>query len=235
MPTITRTAVALLSGGLDSSVALAMAQVDGWRIKLALTFDYGQRSASREIAQASALCRHFGVPHRALSLPWVAEWSNSALLSTDRELPKPTLAQLDSEDAHASAKAVWVPNRNGMFIEIAAGFAESLDADAVIVGFNREEASTFPDNSQGYMAAVTTALAYSTANSVELISPTATFDKVEIVRRAQELTFPFGLLWSCYQGGEKMCGECESCQRLKRAMRANGGKEIDAVFANAGL
>ena len=93
-----RTAVALLSGGLDSSVALAMALVDGWRIKLALTFDYGQRSAAREIAQAAALSRHFAVPHRSLPLPWIGEWSGSALLS-DRPLPTPTTAQLDSADA----------------------------------------------------------------------------------------------------------------------------------------
>lgn len=234
MPTRTRTAVALLSGGLDSSVALAMAQVEGWRFKLALTFDYGQRSAAREIAQAAALSRHFGVPHRAISLPWIGEWSSSALLS-DRALPTPSLAQLDSEDAVASAKAVWVPNRNGIFIEIAAGFAENLDADAVVVGFNREEATTFPDNSQPYMEAITKSLAFSTSNGVELLSPTAPFDKTEIVKRAQSIAFPFELLWSCYQGGDRMCGVCESCRRLKRALHANGNGVADAVFENASL
>jgi 7-cyano-7-deazaguanine synthase len=105
-------------------------------------------------------------------------------------------------------------------LTVAAGYAESLEASSVIVGFNREEAATFPDNSISYLVAIEKALFYSTKNHVKVICPTRTLDKKQIVRLAKERNFPFELLWSCYQNGNKMCGKCESCQRLKRA--ANG-------------
>jgi 7-cyano-7-deazaguanine synthase len=225
--------VALLSGGLDSAIALQLGIRQGWQIALALTFDYGQRSAPREIRQAAALCAHFGVPHKALELAWFRDWaSTSALLDRGRDLPRPQASELDRPAAaRATAKAVWVPNRNGIFIEIAAGYAESLGAKAVLVGFNREEAQTFADNSQAYQEAVSRALAFSTANGVEVISPTAPLDKKAIVRAGIESGFPFRLLWSCYENGERMCGVCESCRRLKRALGANG-VESDDLFAD---
>jgi len=233
MPSVP-SAIALLSGGLDSALALYMAHAEGWQIRRALTFDYGQRSAIREIAQAQALSQHFGILHRSLALPWFREWAaDSTLLDRTRPLPRPDPLALDSLGlARESAKAVWVPNRNGIFIEIAAGFAEHEGAQAVIVGFNREEAQTFPDNSLEYLRTITDSLRYSTMHKVAVISPTSTLDKTEIVRVGKEVGFPFHMLWSCYEDFARMCGLCESCQRLKRALRTNG-VEYDALFENS--
>jgi 7-cyano-7-deazaguanine synthase len=229
-------AIALLSAGLDSAVAVLLALEQGWKIPLALTYDYGQRSAKQEIAQAKALCAHFGIPHQSLPLPWFREWAqSSALLNPGQALPQPEVGNLDVlELARQTAKAVWVPNRNGIFIEIAAGFAEHRGAKAVIVGFNREEAQTFPDNSEAYLTALTHSLRFSTANGVAVVSPTAAFDKKEIVRRGVQSGFPFSLLWSCYEGESRMCGRCESCQRLKRALGANG-VDTHALFKNSDI
>src|SRR5204862_304097 len=80
----------------------------------------------------------------------------------DAEVPRPAAADLDSARAHETARAVWVPNRNGILVNIAAGFAESLGAASVVVGFNREEAETFPDNTLDFAAAATAALGFST-------------------------------------------------------------------------
>ncbi len=216
-----KTAICVLSGGLDSSVAMMIALAEGYTIPLAITFDYGQRAAPAEIRQSKALCDHFKVPHRTLSLPWFSEISKSRLTQKETELPQLLQSQLNNNEVcEASKNAVWVPNRNGILIEIAAGYAESLEASSVIVGFNREEAATFPDNSISYLVAIEKALFYSTKNHVKVICPTRTLDKKQIVRLAKERNFPFELLWSCYQNGNKMCGKCESCQRLKRA--ANG-------------
>jgi len=229
-----KSAVALLSSGLDSSVALNMAQTRGIEVVLALTLDYGQRAVREEIKHARRLADHFKVPHQTLALPWFKEMT-SGLLSSVAGLPQPTLQDLSSADySSASAKAVWVPNRNGVFIEIAAGIAESRGADAVIVGFNREEAATFPDNTEDYMESLSRALAFSTANHVEVISPTSSFLKREIVKWAAKHNFPFELLWSCYESGTQMCGRCESCMRLKRALKEN---EVghDSLFQNADL
>lgn len=231
-----RRVIALLSSGLDSSVALLLAQRQGLSVAFALTYDYGQRAAACEMQSARRIAEHFGVPHRTLSLPWFRELKGTgALLEKNAELPQPRLENL-SERAFSekSAAAVWVPNRNGVFIEIAAGFAESEGADSVLVGFNREEAQTFPDNSEGYRSAITASLAFSTANQVKVISPTVQMTKTEIVKEAAKQGFPFGLLWSCYESRAKMCGRCESCMRLKRALNENEVK-LDASFEDPSL
>ena len=227
------TAVALLSSGLDSSVALQLALRNGWRIACAITFDYGQRAAAKEAEHAARVSDHLGVPHRKLELPWFRDLSSaSALLKSSTGMPSPRLGELnDAGFTEQSARAVWVPNRNGVLIEIASCLAEDLGAQAVIVGFNREEAATFPDNSVAYLEAITKALYFSTSNHVKVLSPTAEMDKGDLVKVAVESRFPFELLWSCYESGPRMCGRCESCMRLKRAL-ANQGVKRDALFAN---
>lgn len=219
-------ALILLSGGLDSSANLLSAP------EIALTFDYGQRSRWQEIAQAEALCAHFNIPHCVISIPWMAEL-NSGLL-TSRSLPKPTQSELDDlSKARHFADAVWVPNRNGVFIEIAAALAESQGYDAIVVGFNREEAATFPDNSVDYLNAINRALTFSTRGKVKVIAPTAHLSKTEIVRTLGR-NFPFQKLWSCYENFDRMCGQCESCQRLKRALKENEVMD-DSLFIHPGF
>ena len=216
--------IALLSAGLDSSVALALAKEQGTLIALALTFDYGQKAASQEIRQAQRLAAFWQIPHKVIALPFFSEKSQSSLLKTTPSQPIPELNLKDLEDrvqTLQSAKSVWVPNRNGVFLEIAACFAEQLEVEKVIVGFNREEASTFPDNSISYRKALTEALSFSTSNQVEIISPTEELDKTEIVKKALALKIPLEFLWSCYHDGNQMCGTCESCMRLKRALKRN--------------
>jgi 7-cyano-7-deazaguanine synthase len=115
---------------------------------------------------------------------------------------------------------VWVPNRNGVLINTAAAFAERLGAERVVVGFNREEAATFPDNSADYLERASRALELSTATQARVFCYTIDWDKSTIVRRLREeiADFPFDLLWSCYEGGTVRCGVCESCRRLERAL-----------------
>lgn len=220
--------VVLLSSGLDSSANLYGALKKGREVVLALTFDYGQRAAPREIDRARRMAESLGVPHRTLSLPFFSDFGGSSLV--DRAKAVPTGGQVAIDD-HArsleTAKSVWVPNRNGILLNVAAGFAEALKADTVIPGFNREEASTFPDNSLEFLAALEKAFAYSTANKVRLECFTADADKPEVARRAQEWGVDFALVWPCYLAGEKACGTCESCQRDKRAYRSIGLKLSD--------
>ena len=228
-------AVSLLSSGLDSSLALALTLEAGHSIAFALTYDYGQRAAAREIESARRIAMHFGVPHRVLSLPFFRDLKGGSLLSAAQPIPQPSLGDLDSHAASlASAKAVWVPNRNGIFIEVAAAFAESEHAESLLVGFNLEEAQTFPDNSSAYREAVTRSLSFSTSNAVRVFSPTESLTKREIMREAVRLAFPLNLIWSCYEAGPRMCGVCESCMRMKRAAKANE-VNCDELFANSTL
>jgi 7-cyano-7-deazaguanine synthase len=211
-------AVSLLSGGLDSVVATAAAARSG-TVALALTFDYGQRSANREARAAGAVARELGIEWKLVRLPWLAELLPAAVRDGARALPRPAAADLDSASrARETARAVWVPNRNGVFVNIAAAFAESLGARDVVAGFNREEARTFPDNSPEFMKRASAALALSTANRVRLVSPTARLEKAGIVRLGMRICAPLVQVWSCYDAGPRMCGSCESCARLVRAL-----------------
>jgi 7-cyano-7-deazaguanine synthase len=212
--------ISLLSGGLDSVVATTVAVGEG-SVELALTFDYGQRAAPAEIAAARAVCRELGVTHRAIELPWLAEITTTALVNREQELPRLGTDELDDAGStEASAAAVWVPNRNGIFINIAAAFAESLGCEAIVCGFNAEEGQTFPDNTAAYAEAATAALGYSTLSKVRVWSPTQDLTKVEIVALARRIGAPLQHVWSCYEPGPKPCGECESCLRFARAMAA---------------
>lgn len=200
----------MLSGGLDSAVSLAAA-ARKHRIRLALTFDYGQRAAKREIAAARSLSSWLRIPHRTMKLPWLGEITGTALVDRKRKLPR-------SIDGFRSAAAVWVPNRNGVFLNVCAAFAESLGAKWVVTGFNAEEAATFPDNSEAFVRAANRAFSFSTANGVRVVSYVARLEKPAIVRLGLRLGVPLPKLWSCYEGGRKPCGTCESCLRREAAL-----------------
>lgn len=213
-------AVVLLSSGLDSSVNLWAANKK-YEVILALTIDYGQRAASKEIQSSQALCAQLKIPFKGLSLLWMKNFGGSALLDETLEVPQGPSVDINSlERSHETAQKVWVPNRNGIFLQIAAGFAESLRAKYVIVGFNAEEAATFPDNTKDFMEATDRSLFYSTQNHVQVKCFTADMTKTEIVQYGQNLGVPWENLWPCYFSYEKWCGTCESCQRFRRALAA---------------
>lgn len=214
--------VVLLSAGLDSSYNLFRAARET-QVLLALSFDYGQRAARRETERASGLCDLLKIPHKILTLSWFKDFTRTALVNPSAPLPGKAELDITSERASKqSAQAVWVPNRNGIFLNIAAAFAESLGARYVIPGFNKEEAATFADNSEAYMEAQSKAFRFSTQNHVEVKCYSSHLDKSQIVQEAVKLNLPFEKLWPCYQAGEQWCRECESCQRFLRALHSQG-------------
>jgi 7-cyano-7-deazaguanine synthase len=214
--------IILLSGGLDSAANLAIAAEKDLPT-LALTVNYGQRAAQREIQSAQKLCHFYGVNHQVLDLPWLGALGGSSLTDISKTIPGIEKSQLDEKSIiENTARAVWVPNRNGVLIHIAAAIAEQQSVSTVLVGFNAEEAATFPDNSEEYMNAVNQALFFSTANQVQVKSYTVRWNKKQIVAELKKLrrSFPFDLVWSCYEGREPACRVCESCQRLARALQS---------------
>lgn len=213
-------AVVLLSAGLDSSVNLFAAAADE-EVVLALTFDYGQKAARKELESAQKLAKYLNIPHKILALPWFKDLHRSSLLLESEQVPTGAAVQIDDvKTSQQTAKAVWVPNRNGIFLNIAAAFAEALEADFVVPGFNVEEAATFPDNSETFMRKLDEAFADSTANKVRVKCFTSALNKTQIVERGEKLNVPWHLIWPCYFGHAKWCGQCESCLRSKRAFTA---------------
>ncbi|MBI4374480.1 MAG: 7-cyano-7-deazaguanine synthase QueC [Deltaproteobacteria bacterium] len=211
--------ILILSGGLDSTVSSFIAKEKTEPI-LALTFDYGQRAARREIEASSKIAGKLGVPHRVMSLGWLAEITKSPLVNREQKIPQLKEQDLDNINrSRETARAVWVPNRNGVFLNIAAAFAEALDASLLVTGFNAEEGITFPDNSAPFGRAADDFFWFSTLNRTRVISFTQGMTKVEIADKGKRLGVDFAEIWFCYEGNEKPCRQCESCQRSLRAIR----------------
>jgi 7-cyano-7-deazaguanine synthase len=227
--TMKKDSVVLLSAGLDSTVNLYAAMVET-QVKLAITFEYGQRAAAAEIVQAKKIADLNKIPHMIVNLPWLKLLGSSALTHEDKAVPSGRQVSLDNKQvADVTAKAVWVPNRNGIFLNIAAAFAESIKAEIIVPGFNREEAITFPDNSLDFVRAARKSLVFSTATQVDVQCYTITMSKNEIVDLGKKLKVPFELIWPCYHGNAKWCGECESCLRTKRAF-VHGRVDANTMF-----
>jgi len=215
--------IVLLSSGLDSAVAFKMA-LDEWGVDLALTFDYGQRAADKEVEYARRICERYGVRHEVIELPWLEDVTRTSLVYRREQVPTPTEAELDEITGRAreTAHAVWVPNRNGTLINVAGSFADAHKIGLIVCGFNAEEGATFPDNQPEFVNAVNQSLYYSTENHAKVVAPVIGLDKVGIIKKGVEIKAPLDLSWSCYFSGERPCGKCESCMRRARAFKRAG-------------
>jgi len=216
-------ALALLSGGLDSTVAAALYRARRGPLSSALFVDYGQRAAVPERRAALAVGAALGCAVRVATLPLLGEITTTALVNRAAPLPQPDPGRLDA-GAQASADAVWVPNRNGVLVNLAAAVAEATGLAVVVVGFNAEEALTFPDNGARFVERLNACLADSTRGRVRVECPTLAMTKAELLEAGLAAGAPVALSWSCYEGGERPCGRCESCRRRERAEAAAGAR-----------
>ncbi len=205
--------IILLSGGLDSLVSLGLCK-EKYNITSALTFDYGQKSAKDEIKASKKICEYYKLNHIVIKLDWLKEITHTSLVSSE-DLPQ------GIDNPAESAKNVWVPNRNGLFLNIAGAYADGEDFEYILIGANKEEAETFPDNTTNFINSVNVEFEYSTMKHPKVIAPLINSDKNDIVKLALENEIPLQFVKSCYAGGEKHCGKCESCTRLKNALIAN--------------
>lgn len=206
--------IILLSGGLDSLVSLGLG-MPKYGISLALTFDYGQKALAQEVSTSKNICDYYKIEHKVIKLDWLKNVTHTALVE-DKELPE------GIDNPEDSAKSVWVPNRNGLFLNIAGSFADGNDYDYIIIGANKEEGQTFPDNTQEFIDRVNAEFEFSTQKHPKVVAPLINYDKNDIVKQAIEHNIPLEFVRSCYSNGKKHCGKCESCTRLKNALIANG-------------
>lgn len=211
-------AVVLLSGGLDSATVLYWAMTRGWR-PLALAFDYGQRHG-RELSSARALCRKASVPLTVVKfrLPW----KGSSLLGRWGRLPsfKPSSIGL-------TIPSTYVPARNTIFLSFGLSYAEAIGARAVLIGANALDYSGYPDCRPDYIRAFQKVFKWGTkagreGKEIKIVAPLLKLSKPEIVKLGDRLGVPWGLTWSCYRGGDRPCGRCDSCRLRAKGFREAG-------------
>ncbi|MCX5796939.1 MAG: 7-cyano-7-deazaguanine synthase QueC [Elusimicrobia bacterium] len=216
-------AVVLLSGGLDSATALYWARAKGYK-PTALTVHYGQRHV-RELQAARALARRAGadwVPVR-LSLPWLKA---SSLVDRKKRLPEISASRIGK----GPIPSTYVPGRNTVFLSLAVSLADAAGAEAVVIGSNAQDFSGYPDCRPEFNAAFQKTARLGTRRGAEgkrlaLLAPLQRLDKAGIVRLARRLKVPLELTWSCYAGGQRPCGRCDSCKLRARGFAAAGVKD----------
>ncbi|MBU4305637.1 MAG: 7-cyano-7-deazaguanine synthase QueC [Candidatus Omnitrophica bacterium] len=209
-------AVVLLSGGLDSAVALYLAKDKGYKT-YCLSFDYGQRH-KKEIVSAEKIARKSASMWRLIhfELPW----KGSSLL--DKRAAVPKNRRLDK-----GIPSTYVPARNIIFLSMAASYAEVIGAEAIFIGANQIDFSGYPDCRKGFLRAFEKALEEGTKQGAEgkgirIHAPLLNKDKAQIVKLARRLKVPLELTWSCYQGKPRACGVCDSCRLRSRGFAQAG-------------
>lgn len=210
--------VVLLSAGLDSVVAFKIAH-DKCDEILCITYDYGQKARTRELEYASKICAKYHVNHVQIALPWFENFSGA--LTSKKAIPELREELLENfEITTETAKAVWVPARNLVFLAIAASFCENYGYDYIVTGFNKEEAVTFPDNSYNFINLFNDTLKYGVSHKVQVRAPLIELNKNEIVKLGLKIGAPIEWSWSCYIAQETPCGVCESCVRRRAAFKS---------------
>lgn len=205
-------AFALLSGGLDSTVALARAVHEfGRTMTEAVSVDYGQRHV-KELLCAKQIADYYSIPHRVLT---IEDMPKSML--TDKDAPIPNMSYGDLPEG---VSPTYVPFRNGQLLGKITALASMYEGPAVIfAGMHAEDAArdAYPDCNMAFLGAMAAAIYIGTYHKVRLNVPFVSMTKAEIVLQGEVLDAPLHLTWSCYAGGAYHCGTCPTCRARKDA------------------
>ena len=219
---MTRSAVILLSGGLDSATVLAIARSEG-RTCHAISFTYGQRHEI-ELASARRVAKAIGAAEHVVYALDLRVFGASALTS-DIDVPK------DSEGA-PGIPITYVPARNTIFLSLALGFAEAREAEEIWIGVNAVDSSGYPDCRPEFLDAFQQVILKGTRSGVEkgqphLITPLLHMTKAGIIRRGTALGVDYSLTHSCYDPDSqgRACGHCDSCIIRRRGFEEAGVKD----------
>jgi 7-cyano-7-deazaguanine synthase len=233
MTTLPETKIfALLSGGLDSTVALAKMLAEYNADAIAISMDYGQRHA-REIDAAMDVAHYLGVEQRTIQIGGIIP--PSMLTDKTKALPNASYADLPH-----GISPTYVPFRNGLMLSILAAIAQGWVRDdeanrqAVIAfGAHAEDAQNwaYPDCTPEFIGPFGAAVFIGTYQKVRLVAPLMMMTKCEVVEMGVRINAPLGKTWSCYEGGEKHCGTCPTCRARKQAFRDAGEFDPTAYAA----
>lgn len=213
-------AICLLSGGMDSTVALACAIRDGFDPWI-LHVSYGQRTEKRERQAMIDIVQHYDIDPThvlALQLYYFSQIGGNALTDYSIDIPE--------DGIEPGVPVTYVPFRNGNILSIAVSWAEAIRAKTIYIGVVEEDSSGYPDCRldfvESFLAAARAGTRPDTLESI--VAPLIKLSKSEIVLLGKDLQVPFELTWSCYQGNDVACGVCDSCR-----LRLKGFKEAGII------
>ncbi|MCS7176250.1 MAG: 7-cyano-7-deazaguanine synthase QueC [Candidatus Kapabacteria bacterium] len=210
-------AVALMSGGMDSTVAAALVRHQGYEIA-ALHVTYAHRTARREQRAFHDICEAWGISRQlVVSIDYLRSIGGSAL--TDERIPVP-----EGRVDRAEVPPTYVPFRNANLLSIATSWAEVLKAEAIVIGAVEEDSSGYPDCRQVFYEAFQRVIELGThpETRITLLTPVIHMRKCDIVRTGVGLRVPFHLTWSCYVREDIPCGRCDSCLLRLRGFQEAG-------------
>ncbi len=214
----------LVSGGLDSSVALAKAVSErGNENVVALSISYGQKHI-KEIKASNDICTYYHVEHLYLDLGEIFKYSNCSLLSSSSEEVPLASYEEQLKNLNGTPVSTYVPFRNGLFLSSAASIALSKGCDLIYYGAHKDDSAgnAYPDCSKEFNKAINDAIYIGSGNQVRVEGPFVNISKKDIVKLGTSLKVPFNLTWSCYEGHDKACGKCGTCLDRIAAFKANG-------------
>lgn len=199
----------LLSGGMDS-VAAFYEVLGKHEVVACLSFDYGSKHNAKEIPFAKLHADRNGVQHHVISLDFMNTLFKSDLLKSGGDIP-------EGHYAEETMKQTVVPFRNGIMLAIAAGYAESVEAEGLVIAAHSGDHAIYPDCREPFMLAMGAAMEEGTYAKIRLLRPFIDTDKTGIARRGVELGIDFSETWSCYKGGDIHCGVCGTCVERREA------------------
>ena len=215
---MSKKAVCIMSGGMDSTLAAYMMRDEGYEI-IGLHFNYAQRTQKKELEAFSAICKELDVKDPYIvNLDFFSQLGASAL--TDDSIAVPTTG------VEEGVPVTYVPFRNGIFISLATAIAEKEGATVLSIGVVEEDSSGYPDCRENYIKAMQKSINLGTKDEtvLEIKMPLVHLQKSQIVQEAVDRKVALELTWSCYQSEDKACGLCDSCR-----LRLNGFKLANQV------
>lgn len=210
---IPKKAVVIYSGGMDSFTVLHLALKQGYEL-YPLTFDYGQRHA-KEVEYAQKVCVSLQLPLKVLDIRVINQLMQSSSLTQDGlEIP-------EGHYKEESMKSTVVPNRNMILLSLAIGYAVDIGALDVFYGAHSGDHAIYPDCRPEFVNAMNDVAKIANYDPIEIHTPFLHSDKIEILKTGIEMGLDYGNTWTCYNGREKACGKCGSCNERLEAFRLN--------------
>ena len=221
-------AVVLLSGGIDSTTALAMAiKKYGKENVSSIAFNYGQRNIN-ELKSSKKIAKYYGVDNRIINIKDIFSFSDSALLNHSKKLPPHTTYEEQVETNKEIKTDMNVPFRNGLFLSIACSYALSNNIDVIVYGAHLEVGvvhELYPDCSQEFNKNINKAIYAGSGKKVKIWAPLINITKNDIIGKAIKLKIPFTLTWTCYESNKYACGKCNSCRDRIAGFKINNSED----------